>query len=112
MMADLASYVSERLGGRALPILKGKKIVFDPVSGEGPTVREVASIVGSFLHEKSLEAKYRVSEEGESVCVTSVSGGGETGRRGLPPNLFMCTHCGFATSYEELYQQHVRIHYV
>ncbi len=112
---ELASYFTGRLKG-VLPLVKGRKVVFDEVSN-GPelTASRVVDVLKSFLAAESFSRDYEVVLEGDEITLrTKEPFQARKFKRGHspPPNLHVCPHCGYATPYEDALLIHVRIHYV
>ncbi|MDG6921308.1 MAG: hypothetical protein JRN59_07250 [Nitrososphaerota archaeon] len=110
----LASAISDGLAGRAVALIKGTKVVLDPVSGEAST-DEVVRIVEGFASRRKDPGEWSVDSSGLSIVVHSADplsrsrGRRDTGEL-LPDNLFKCPFCPFVTPYEELYVVHYRSH--
>ncbi|MDG7012729.1 MAG: hypothetical protein JRN11_04675 [Nitrososphaerota archaeon] len=110
----LASAISDGLAGRAVALIKGTKVVLDPVSGEAST-DEVVRIVEGFASRRKDPGEWSVAASGRSIVVHSSDplsrsrGRRDTGEL-LPDNLFKCPFCPFVTPYEELYVVHYRSH--
>ncbi len=113
-VVELASYLAEKLGGGAIPLVKLNEIVFDVVSKNTVvSPSHVGSLVDSFLQAKS-RSGFAIEVDGERVKVitTGNQGPGKRVPHMPPPNLYMCQHCGYVTLFEEKYITHNRLHYL
>ena len=109
----LAEAVSEGLRGSGIALLDGDFVAIDPLSGPGVSVARVQSVVKSYLSSRKDASTYRVENVGEHLAVRSSVAVPAKEKRvedRLPPGLFQCPVCGFMTTSEEGYQDHLRMH--
>ena len=113
---ELAAYISERLEGTALALVRDKEIAIDWISdAHVSSPPRVLSIVESFLAGKNLSAEYTLRLDEELIEIVAPAGmpiHKSQRKPDLPPNLFQCTHCGYVAPTEELHRLHERLHYL
>lgn len=109
----LAGALNDSFHGSALAMIKGKKIVFDLLSGPPPDAVAVERVVSDFVRRRKDAEHYSIERTGDSVIVHSpdpFAAAHERKKGGLPPNMMKCPFCGFVTPYEEIYVVHYRAH--
>ena len=109
----LAEAISEALGGSGIALLDGNGIAIDTLSGPDIGVDEIQSILKSYISGRKDASAYRVESDGKHLVVHSsvpVSAKEKRVEEKLPPGLFHCPVCGFVTTSEDGYHDHLRIH--
>jgi len=109
----LAGDITGALGGKAMALPNGRKIVFDSLSGEKLDERAIEAAVADFIARRKDSSLYSTERDGDTVIIHSpdpVKARHHPVVEKLPPNLFKCPFCSFVTPYEELYVVHYRSH--
>jgi hypothetical protein len=109
----LAEAISEGLGGSGLALLDGNGIAIDALSGQEIAVDEIQSILKAYISGRKDASPYTVERDGAHLVVHSsvpVSAREKRVEERLPPGLFKCSVCGFVTTSQDGYQDHLRIH--
>lgn len=108
-----AEAISEGLDGAGLALLDGDFIVLDTLSGPNVSADRVQSILSSYISELKDASAYRIESGGKHIVIHSsvtVSPREKRIEDRLPPGLLKCPACGFVTTSEHEYQNHLRIH--
>jgi hypothetical protein len=109
----LAGELTESLGGKAIALPKGRRIVFDSVSGSAPDEGAIRAAVADFIARRKDSSHYSLEMESGDIIVRSpdpIAASHSKNVEKLPPNLLKCPFCPFVTPYEELYVVHYRAH--
>jgi len=113
LMVDLAVYIAENVA--AVPAIKTRSIVLDPLTDDIIDANNVSTHVKAFLAEKGLSRDFMVKVVGEKITVVSLSVVSLPERKvsveKTDSGLLVCPHCGKVTPYEEEMNVHVRAHY-
>ncbi len=109
----MAEAISNGLNGMGVALLDGKYIAIDTLSGPDVGADLVQSILRSYIDGRKDASAYRIESDGKHIVVhSSVSMSPQEKRveDRLPPGLFQCPVCGFVTTSEDGYHDHLRIH--
>lgn len=109
----LAEAISDRLGGKGVALLDGNDIAIDTLSGPEPGASRIQSIVASYLSGRKDASAYRIEDRGNLIVVHSsvaVSAQEKKVSSKLPPGLLQCPDCGFLTTSQDKYEDHLRLH--
>lgn len=109
----IAEAISEGLGGAGVALLDGDYVAIDTLSGPDIGADRVQSILRSYISRRKDASLYRVESDGKHLAVRSSLALSPKEKRvedKLPPGLFQCPVCGFVTTSEGSYQDHLRIH--
>ncbi|MDE1852542.1 MAG: hypothetical protein KGI38_02210 [Thaumarchaeota archaeon] len=109
----LAEAISDGLGGKGIALLDGKDIAIDTLSGPELGIARIQSMVVSYLSGRKDASAYSVEDKGNLIVVHSsavVSAQEKKVSSVLPPNLLQCPDCGFLTTSQNQYEDHLRIH--
>ena len=109
----LAEAISEGLGGAGVALLDGNDIAIDTLSGPDISLDRMLTVLKSSLSGMKDASAYRVESDGKHIAVRSSVLVSEKEKRvedRLPPGLFQCPVCGFVTTSEDGYQNHLRMH--
>ncbi len=109
----LAEAISEGLNGSGIALLDGDKIAIDTLSGPDVVADRVQSILKSCISRMKDGSAYRVESDGEHIVVHSSVPATPQEKRvedNLPPGLFQCPVCGYVTTSQDQYNDHMRIH--
>ncbi len=106
---DLAVFVSDWVG--AIPSMKLHEFILSPIGGEQLEMERIVRAVKEFFASIGETANYGVLPKGDIILITSL--------HDKPPekakhtdSMFACTHCGYVTPYEVLWQNHMKMHYL
>jgi len=113
MKLALAEAISGGLGGSGVALLDGDYVAIDTLSGPEIGAVRIRSLVGSYLSSRSDASVYHLEEKGDSIIVHSsapVSAREKRVVESLPPGLLQCPDCGYLTTSEEKYEDHLRMH--
>jgi hypothetical protein len=109
----LAEAISEGLGGKGIALLDGSEIAIDTLSGPEVPAEHLGNLVQSFISKQKDASVYHVEVYSKSVMVHSSVPVPENEKRvqeKLPPGLLQCPVCGYVTTSQDLYENHLRIH--
>jgi hypothetical protein len=109
----LAEAISAGLGGSAVALLDGNDIGIDTLSGPDVSLDRLQSILRSCISGLKDASAYRVESDGKHIAVRSsvpVTAREKRVEDRLPPGLLQCPVCGFVTTSEDGYQDHLRMH--
>jgi len=110
---DFAVAISNGLDGAGVALLDGNDIAIDTVSGPEIGAERVESILRSYISGREDASSYEVESDGQHItvhCSVPVSPQAKRVEDNLPPGLFQCPACGFVTTSEDGYKDHLRIH--
>ncbi len=111
----IARAISEGLEGTGIAFLKGDHIAIDTLSGPEIRSDRVQSILQSLVSGWKDASAYSVEtpSSGQIVVHTSLPVSPKEKHvvdERLPPGLLHCTVCGYVTTSEDKYRNHLRIH--
>jgi ribosomal protein S12 methylthiotransferase accessory factor YcaO len=109
----LAGAITDALRGSGIALVKGRKIVLDRLSGAQLDLHAVDSAIAGFIRRRKDASHYSIERQGDRIVVHSpdpIAGARAGKHEGLPPNLFKCPYCAYATPYEEAYEVHYKSH--
>ena len=106
---DLAVFVSDWIG--AIPTMKLHEFMLSPIGGERLELEKIVKAVKEFFASIGETANYGVLPKGDIIVIKSLHEGPPQKPR-TPDSMFACTHCGYVTPYEVLWQNHMKIHYL
>lgn len=109
----LAEAISETLDGTGIALLDGNCIAIDILSGPDIGADQLQDILRSSISGLKDASAYRVEIDSKRIAVRSSVPASSDEKRveeGLPPGLFKCTVCGFVTTSDQGYHDHLRIH--
>ena len=110
---SVAEAISKGLNGAGVALLDGNYIAIDNLSGPDIGPDRIRSILTSYFSGRKDASMYRVESDGKHVAVRSSAPVSREEKRiedRLPPGLFQCPACGFVTTSEDGYHDHVRFH--
>ena len=111
---ELAAYLSEKLDGSAIALVRDKDIIIDQIFGaDVASPSALVSAVDSFFVDRSIAGECSARLDGEKIVIFAPEGyakakDGE--KSNLPPNVYQCAHCGYITQDETTYRLHERSH--
>jgi hypothetical protein len=105
---DLAVFVSDWLG--AIPLMKLHEFILSPLENEQLDGQRVIKAIKEFFASIGETANYGVLSKDNLILIKSLH---ETQPQKAKPtnSMFACTHCGYVTPYEVLWQNHMKMHY-
>ena len=109
----IAEAISSGLDGKGVALLDGDYVAIDTFSGPDIGADRVQSILRSYISGRKDASQYRVEGDGKHIVVHSSVVVPPKERRveeRLPPGLFQCPVCGFVTTSEDGYHDHLRLH--
>ncbi len=109
----LAEAISQGLEGSGVALLDGDYVAIDTLSGPAIGAIRIRSLVDSYLSSRKDASVYRTEEKGESIIVhSSVPASAQEKKvvEKLPPGLLQCPDCGYLTTSQEQYEDHLRMH--
>jgi len=109
----LAEAISEGLAGSGVALLDGDKIAIDTLSGPDVGADRIQSILTSYIARMKDGSAYRVENNGNHIVVHSSAPATPQEKRvedRLPPGLFQCPVCGYVTTSQDQYDDHMRMH--
>jgi hypothetical protein len=109
----MAGAISEGLNGTGVALLDGNYIAIDTLSGPDIGTDRVQSILRSYISGRKDASAYRVESDSKHIVVRSSVPVSTQEKRivdRLPPGLYQCPVCGFVTTSEDRYHDHLRIH--
>lgn len=109
----VAEAISKGLNGMGVALLDGNYIAIDTLSGPDIGPDRVQSIVKSYISGRKDASAYEVESDGKHIVIHSsvpVSAREKHVEDRLPPGLFQCPVCGFVTTSEDAYHDHLRYH--
>ena len=109
----IAEAISKGLNGTGVALLDGNYVAIDTLSGPEIGTDRVQSIMQSFISGRKDASAYKIESDGKHIVVHSsvtVSAQEKRVEDRLPPGLFQCPVCGFVTTSEDGYHDHLRIH--
>jgi len=106
---DLAVFVSDWIG--AIPSMKLHEFILSPLEGEHLDGERIVKAIKEFFASTGETANYGVLAKDDIILIKYL--------HGVPPkiakqqeSMFACTHCGYVTQYEVLWQNHMKLHYL
>ena len=110
--SSLAVYVSDQVG--AIPALKSHEFMLAPINEqEKIDENEVVKSIRDFLKSIGEEKNFAILHNNGVVSIISINGKVlKSTDNTTTDQFFSCTHCGFITSYETIYKNHEKIHYI
>lgn len=109
LMHEMAVFVSDWV--EAIPITKMHEFVLSPIENEAIDQDRVVNAIREFFASIGETTNYAVLPKENYILIKSLHGNPQEKAR-EPQSLFSCTHCGYVTPYEVLWQNHVKIHYL
>ena len=109
----MAEAISEGLNGTGVALLDGNYIAIDTLSGPDIGTDQVKSILRLYISGRKDASAYTVESDSKHIAVRysmPVSTQEKRVENRLPPGLFQCPVCGFVTTSEDGYHDHLRIH--
>jgi hypothetical protein len=109
----LAEAITKGLEGAGVALLDGKYIAIDTLSGPEIGADRVQSILRSYIAGRKDASAFTVESDNQHVVVRSSARVSTREKRvedRLPPGLFQCPVCGYVTTSEDAYHDHLRIH--
>ena len=109
----IAEAISNGLNGTGVALLDGSYVAIDTLSGPDIGTDRVRSILQSFISGMKDASSYKIESDGKHIAVRSsvaVSAQEKRVEDRLPPGLFQCPVCGFVTTSEDGYHDHLRMH--
>jgi hypothetical protein len=113
MKLALAEAITRGLDGTGVALLDGKYIAIDTLSGPDIGADRVQSILRSYISGRKDASALTVESDDQRVVVRSsapVSAREKRVEERLPPGLFQCPVCGYVTTSEDAYHDHLRLH--
>lgn len=105
---DLAVFVSDWLG--AIPTMKLHEVVLSPIGAEQLEMERIVKAVKEFFASIGETANYGVLPKDGAILIKSLHE--RPPQKARPADsMFACTHCGYVTPYEVLWQNHMKMHY-
>ena len=106
---ELAVFVSDWLG--AIPTMKIHEFMLSPIDDEKIDSERVVQAVKEFFTSIGEATNFGVLPKNDTILVTSLH---ERPQKASKPTdaMFACTHCGYVTQYEVLWQNHMKMHYL
>lgn len=110
--SSLAVYVSDQIG--AIPALKSHEFMLAPIDDQEKIDEDnVIKSIKNFLRSIDEENNFAVLCKNNVISIVSINGKVlRTPDPASTDQFFSCTHCGFITSYESIYKNHEKIHYL
>ena len=110
--SSLSVYVSDQI--EAIPVLKSHEFMLAPIDDqEKIDENNVIKSIKEFLISIGEEKNFAVICKNKIISIVSING---KVLQSLDPTstdqFFSCTHCGYVTSYETVYKNHEKIHYL
>src|SRR5260370_42502151 len=108
----LAVYVSDQIG--AIPALKSHEFMLATIDDqkkidEGIVVKSIKDFLSSIGEEKNIA----VLHKNNVISIISINGKVLESVDSLSTDqFFSCTHCGYITGYDTVYNTHEKIHYL
>jgi hypothetical protein len=114
-MLGLGAYLSDAIGGNAIPLLRKKDIVFDTLSEKSVTVQEIRRAVEGYLEREGIQKDFTVEESNDTVTIVSVDrekakNHPKTRVEPAIPGMRICPFCGLGLASEEMFVIHYRSH--
>jgi len=110
--SSLAVYVSDQI--EAIPVLKSHEFMLAPIDDqEKIDENNVIKSIKEFLISIGEEKNFAVICKNMVISIVSINGKVlESVDNTSTDQFFSCTHCGYVTSYETVYKNHEKIHYL
>jgi hypothetical protein len=109
----LAEAITEGLGGSGVALIDGNEIAIDTLSGPDIGLDRIQSVLKSCISRMKDASAYTVESDGKHIAIRSsvpVSDREKRVEDRLPPGLFQCPVCGFVTTSQDGYRDHLRLH--
>ena len=113
MKLAVAEAISTGLNGTGVALLDGNYVAIDTLSGPDIGADREQSILRSYISGRKDATEYTIEGDGKHVVVHSAASVPPKEKRveeRLPPGLFQCPVCGFVTTSEDGYHDHLRLH--
>jgi hypothetical protein len=111
LKSPLAIYTSDQVG--AVPALKLHEFVLAPVSDDEIDSTKVIQAIKSFLGSLSIEKHFAVIQKKNIIAIVAVDDYKLEGQPTQPTDqFFSCVHCGHATQFEAVHNNHMKMHYL
>lgn len=107
---SLAAYVADQIA--AVPSLKLHEFVLSPINEEIVIAENAIVAIKNFLKSINQENSFAVVGKDNTIFIVSIDGKILDHDKGSSDQFFSCTHCGYITRYEQVYNNHVKIHYL
>ena len=106
---DLAVFVSDWVG--AIPTMKIHEFVLSPIDDEEVSYERVVKAIKEFFASIGETANFGVLPKNNTILITGLN---ERKKKETKQSdaMFACTHCGYVTQYEVLWQNHMKMHYL
>lgn len=106
---EMAVFVSDWVG--AIPTIKLHEFMLSPLENEGLEMDRVVKAVKEFFASIGETANYGVLTRESLVLIKSLHDK-PVQKAKQQDFMFTCSHCGYITPYEGLWQTHMKIHYL
>jgi hypothetical protein len=106
---EMAVFVSDWLG--AIPFMKIHEFILSPLGDEQLEMEKIVKAIKEFFASIGETANYGVLAKNNLVMIKSVHDRPQQKARPTD-SMFACTHCGYVTPYEVLWQSHMKMHYL
>lgn len=106
---EMAVFVSDWIG--AIPTIKLHEFMLSPLGNERLDMDRIVKAVREFFASIGETANYGVLTKNNLIMIKSVHEK-PTQKTRPTESMFACTHCGYVTPYEVLWQNHMKIHYL
>jgi hypothetical protein len=109
--SELVVYVSDQVA--AIPTLKTHEFVLSSLNDdESIDKTTVITAIKEYLESIGEGQNFAVISMDDVITIKSISGKTIERNSSFPSGFFSCFHCGFLTSYEVEYQNHLKMHYL
>jgi hypothetical protein len=106
---DMAVFVSDWVG--AIPTIKLHEFILSPLDDEILEMDRIVKAIKEFFASIGETANYGVLAKNNLILIKSVDDRPAQKARRVE-SMFSCTHCGYVTPYEVLWQNHMKMHYL
>jgi hypothetical protein len=106
---EMAVFVSDWVG--AIPSIKLHEFMLSPLENEIIDMTRIIKAVKEFFASIGETANYAVLPKENLILIKSLHET-PTQKPKRVESMFACTHCGYVTPYEVLWQNHMKMHYL
>jgi len=109
----IAEAISNGLDGKGVALLDGNYVAIDTLSGPDVGADRVQFILKTYISGRKDASTYWVEGDSKHIvvhCSMVVPSKEKRVEERLPPGLFQCPVCGFVTTSEDSYHDHLRLH--
>lgn len=106
---ELAVFVSDWVG--AIPTMKIHEFILSPIDDEKLDSERVIKAIREFFASIGETANFGVLPKNDTILITALNARKKRDSK-VADAMFACTHCGYVTQYEVLWQNHMKMHYL